>query len=100
MESKNKYPIEYHDKLGRVVYCLSNQFERTVFVYYEDSNRIKVKYQYFNKDVYFDVFSRSGQLIFSSISNNVHQTNIEKKHDGSLDFIVNQEKLRLFNSLR
>lgn len=95
-----KYPMEYHDRLGRLVYCLDNEFERTVFVYYGDTGKLKVKYQYFNKDVYFDVFSKTGELVFSSISNNIHQTNIERKHDGSIDFIVNPKKLSLINGLK
>lgn len=97
---KKEYPIKYKDKLGRLIYLLENEFERVVFVYYGQTDRIKIKYHYINKDVYVDAFSRSGTIIFSTVSRNVYETHVEKKFDGTLDFIVNPEKLRLINDLK
>lgn len=94
------YPKRYKDNLGRIIYTLENEFERTVFVYYGETSRIKVKYHYVNKDVYIDAFSRTGSIIFSTVSKNLHETHVEKKYDGSIEFIVHPEKLRFINSLK
>jgi len=98
--SEKIYPIKYKDKLGRLIYTLENEFERVVFMYYQDSDRIKVKYHYMNNDVYIDAFSKSGDLIFSTYSRNIFESKIEKKHDGTLDFIINPHKLKIINSIR
>jgi hypothetical protein len=97
---KKEYPVKYKDKLGRTVYVLENEFERIVFVYYGNTDKKKIKYHYINQDVYVDAFSRSGVIIFSTVSRNVHETHVEKKYDGTLDFIVNAEKLKLINELK
>lgn len=94
------YPKRYKDNLGRVIYALENEFERTVFMYYGDTNRIKIKYHYINKDVYIDAFSRTGAIIFSTVSKNLHETHVERRSDGSIEFIVHPEKLRFINSLK
>lgn len=95
-----EYPVKYKDKLGRTVYVLENEFERIVFVYYGETDKKKIKYHYINKDVYVDAFSKSGSIIFSTVSRNVHETHVEKKHDGTLDFIVNPQKLKIINDLK
>lgn len=95
-----KYPKRYKDKLGRVIYVLKNEFERTIFMYYGTTNHIKIKYHYINKDVYIDTFSKKGDIIFSTISKNIHETRIEKRSDGSIEFIIHPEKLRFINSLK
>lgn len=94
------YPKRYKDNLGRIIYALENEFERTVFMYYGNTNRIKVKYHYINKDVYIDAFSRTGEIIFSTVSRNLHETHVERRSDGSIEFIVHPEKLRFINSLK
>lgn len=96
----SEYPKRYKDNLGRIIYALENEFERTVFMYYKDTNRIKIKYHYINKDVYIDAFSRTGEIIFSTVSRNLHETHVERRFDGSIEFIVHPEKLRFINSLK
>lgn len=96
----SEYPKRYTDELGRLVYAVDSEFERVVLRYYGDTSRIKLKYHYINKDLYVDAFSRSGEIIFSTFSRNVHDTHVERKHDGSLDFIVHPRKLELINSLK
>lgn len=94
------YPKRYKDKNGRIVYSQENEFERVVLIYYGDTDRIKIKYHYFHKDLYVDVFSKSGQIIFSTVSDNVNETHVEKKPDGTLDFIISPQKLAIINSLK
>lgn len=99
MKSEN-FPKIYKDKLGRVIYVLENEFERVAFTYYGSTKKIKIKYHYMNENFYIDAFSKNGKLIFSTFSKNVYETNVEKKIDGTIDFIVSSEKLKAINLLK
>ena|ERR1700722_52856 len=57
------YPIKKIDNLGRIVHITWNDSERTVNTYWTDSNNIKIKYKYYNKDVSFDAYLKNGQNI-------------------------------------
>lgn len=94
------YPQEYRDKLNRVVYVLLNEYEKIIYTFYGETNRIKVKYIVFKKNIYFDVFSRTGEVIFSNVTNNFFDCRIEKKYDGTIDFIVHPEKIKLINQIK
>ena len=95
-----EYPILHKDRLGRVIYAVHSEFERSVFKYYGDTTRIKVKYHYYNEDFYIDAFSKNGNVIFSTVSRNVYETHVEKRSDGTLEFIVHPNKLTIINSLK
>lgn len=94
------YPQEYRDKLNRVVYVLLNEYEKIIYTFYGETNRIKVKYIVFKKNIYFDVFSRTGEVIFSNVTNNFFDCRIEKKYDGTIDFIVHPKKIKLINQIK
>jgi hypothetical protein len=94
------YPKEYRDNLNRVNYILHNEFEKTIYTFYGDTNKIKVKYIYYRKNIYFDVFSKSGDVIFSNVSNNFLDCKVEKKYDGTIDFIVHPVKRLLINQIK
>jgi len=97
--SKDQYPKEYKDELNRLAYVIDNEFERTVFVYYNKTNKIKIKYKYFHKDVYFDVFSRTGELIFSNLNTNMNGGRIMNDHY-EMKFIIHPIKLQIINNLK
>lgn len=92
------YPKIYRDKLNRINYIIQNEFQKTIYTFYGDSNKIKVKYVYFRKNVYFDVFSKTGEVIFSTVEDNYSST-VEKKYDGTIGFIIHPIKKNLINKL-
>lgn len=59
-ESKITYPIKKYDHLGRVVYVNWDNIERTANVYWGNTDKVKIKYSYFNNEVSFDVFTQDG----------------------------------------
>lgn len=92
------YPKIYRDKLNRINYIIQNEFQKTIYTFYGESNKIKVKYVYFRKNVYFDVFSKTGEVIFSTVEDNFNST-VEKKYDGTISFIIHPIKKNLINKL-
>ena len=94
-----KYPLEYKDKLGRVVYVLDSEFDRTIYKYWFNTNRLKIKYKYFREDVSFSAFSFAGKLILSSYKD-AKSAELYFKYDGTIHFNVNPEKLKLINSIK
>lgn len=98
--SSPEFPSIHKDRLGRVIYAVHSEFERSVFRYYGDTSKIKVKYHYYNDDFYIDTFSRNGDVIFSTFSRNVFESHVERKCDGTIEFVVHPNKLAAINSLK
>lgn len=97
--NEKTYPKTFRDKLNRINYILENEFQKIIYTFYGDTNRIKIKYVYFRKNIYFDAFSKTGQLIFSTYEDN-HKSTVEKKYDGTISFIVHPEKIKLINQIK
>lgn len=93
------YPQLFKDKLGRTIYIIENEFQKIIYTFYGESNKIKVKYVYFRNNVYFDVFSKSGEVIFSTLEQESLRSTIEKKHDGTFSFIIHPIKKQLINKI-
>lgn len=93
------YPKIYRDKLNRINYVIQNEFQKIIYTFYGETKNIKIKYVYFRKNVYFDAFSKSGQLIFSTFEDNYSST-VEKKYDGTISFIVHPEKIKIINQIK
>lgn len=93
------YPKIYKDKLNRISYVLENEFQKTIYTFYGESNKIKVKYIYFRNNVYFDAFSKTGEVIFSTLDQQSISSNVEKKYDGTISFVVHPVKRNLINTI-
>jgi hypothetical protein len=96
--NEKTYPKIYRDKLNRINYILQNEFQKIIYTFYGETNKIKVKYVYFRKNVYFDVFSKTGEVIFSTVED-THSATVEKKYDGTISFTIHPVKKNLINKL-
>lgn len=97
---KIEYPKEYRDKLNRINYVLNNEYQKIIYTYYGETNKIKIKYIYFRKNVYFDAFSKTGEVIFSNVTNNFLDCKVAKKFDGTIEFIIHPIKKQIINQIK
>lgn len=93
------YPQVYKDKLGRVIYIIENEFQKIIYTFYGESNKIKVKYVYFRNNVYFDAFAKNGEVIFSTLEQGLISSTLEKKHDGTFSFVIHPVKKQSINKI-
>lgn len=98
MKDNSSYPKEYKDKLNRIIYVQENEFEKIIYTYYGNTNKIKVKYYYYRNSVFFDAFSQTGEVIFSTIGNGFSKF-VDRKHDGTISFTFHPLKKKLINKL-
>ncbi len=94
----HSYPKMYHDKLNRLAYVLENEFEKTIYTFYGQSNKIKVKYKFYRQDVKFDVFTESGYLLLSNFSE--RDVKFKKTPYGTIKFTIHPNKLKKINNLK
>lgn len=98
MKDNLSYPKEYKDKLHRIIYVQQNEFEKVIYTYYGDTHNIKVKYYYYRNSVFFDAFSRTGEVIFSTVGSGFNQF-VEKKYDGTIGFVIHPIKKNIINKI-
>lgn len=98
-EKDNPFPIRKYDDLKRLIYVDYNGIERIINVYWNDTNKIKIKYRLWNKDTEMEAFDKNGKVIIKSsagifIADTPH-INIK---NGRLSFKVSQKKLKEWNN--
>ena len=91
------YPLlKKVDNLGRTIYIDWNGVERTIYVYYGDTSKMKLKYRLFHKETSLDAYDTSGKSILSydagKFEINVPGVWISK--DGEVNFRVDKIKLK------
>lgn len=65
-KEKAPYPLlKKTDNLGRLVYVDWNGVERSIYKYWGNTNKIKLKYQLFHQEVSLDAYSTGGKNMMS-----------------------------------
>lgn len=64
----NDYPIKNFDKLNRMVYVDWNGVERCINVYWDDTDKVKIKYRLWHNDAEVEAYDRNGKTIIKSSS--------------------------------
>lgn len=77
------YPIKKYDKLNRLIYVDWNGIERLVNIYWDDTNKIKIKYRLYSNDAEVEAYDKNGKVIIRSVSGK---------------FILDLPKLKIKNS--
>lgn len=96
-QGKPSYPLlKKVDNLGRVIYIDWNGVERTIYVYYGNTSKVKLKYRLFHKETSLDAYNTSGKIIISydagKLEINIPGVWVHK--DGGIDFRVDKVKLK------
>lgn len=59
----SEYPIKKFDKLNRMVYVDWNGVERIINIYWDDTNKIKIKYRLWHNDYEVEAYNLKGKII-------------------------------------
>ena len=61
-----EYPLRKYDKLNRLIYIDFNGVERVIKIYWDDTEKVKIKYRLWKEDVEVEAYDKNGKKIFSS----------------------------------
>ena len=62
------YPIKKIDNLGRTTYVDWNGLERSIYKYWTDTKKVKIKYRLYHQESSVDVYDKMGKNIISYTS--------------------------------
>ena len=98
MEEKKHPPfplLKKTDNLGRTIYVDWNTVERTIYIYYGATTKIKLKYKLFHSETSLYAYDISGNNILSYETGRLELTlpNVWINKEGTIDFRVDRKKL-------
>lgn len=62
------YPIRKYDKLNRLIYIDWNGIERCINIYWDDTDKIKIKYRLYSDDSEVEAYDKNGKVIIKNVS--------------------------------
>ncbi len=66
-----EYPLKKYDHLNRLIYVDWNGVERVIKIYWDDTDKVKIKYRLWREETEVEAYDKSGNQIFSSSSGNL-----------------------------
>jgi len=89
------YPIKKYDKLNRLIYIDWNGVERCINIYWDDTDKVKIKYRLYSKDAEVEAFDKNGKSIMKDASGkftlNLPHLSIR---NGKVSYSVDKNKLK------
>ena len=61
-----EYPIKKYDHLNRVIYIDWNGVERCINIFWDDTNKIKIKYRLWHSETEVEAFDKKGKVVLQS----------------------------------
>ncbi len=100
-KQKVVYPIRKTDNLGRQTYVDWNGVERTIYKYWGDTKKIKVKYRLYHQEASFDAYDRLGKTIMSYASGTfeINLPRVWSDKNGDISFRTSKRKLLIWTKI-
>lgn len=89
-----EYPVKKYDKLNRLIYVDWNGVERSINIYWDDTEKIKIKYRLWNQEAEVEAFDKNGNKIFSNATGTIviklPRIKLEKKN---IFYVIEKKKI-------
>jgi hypothetical protein len=91
-----EFPIHKKDKLGRIVYSLWNNNEKTIKKYWQDTKLIKILYKYYGNKLEIEAFDKKGNNVFSYLDGKIKiafDNKFSIDENNNINFVINRDIL-------
>lgn len=61
-----EYPIKKYDHLNRLIYIDWNGIERCINIFWDDTNKIKIKYRLWHSETEVEAYNKKGNIVLKS----------------------------------
>jgi len=90
-----EYPIRKYDKLNRVIYIDWNGVERSIYMYWDDTEKVKIKYRLYSSDAEVEAYDKNGKVIIRNVSGKfVLDLPKLSIRNGRVSYYVDKKKLK------
>lgn len=90
-----EYPFKKFDHLNRLIYVDWNGIERCINIYWDDTNKIKIKYRLWNDETEVEAYDKNGDTILQSSAGkiviNFPRLRIE---NGRMYYVIEKNKIK------
>ncbi len=89
-----EFPIKKYDHLNRMIYVDWNGVERCINIYWDDTNKIKIKYRLWHKEIEVEAYDKKGRIVFrNSAGVSVLKFPRLRIENGKMIYIVDKKKI-------
>jgi len=90
-----EYPIRKYDKLNRLIYIDWNGVERCINIYWDNTEKVKIKYRLYSKDAEVEAYDKNGKVIIKNVSGKFTLDLPKlKMKNGKISYNVDKNKLK------
>ena len=88
------FPIKKYDHLNRMIYVDWNGVERCINIYWNDTNKIKIKYRLWHKETEVEAYDKKGNIVFRSSAGVIALNFPRLKIDnGRIRYVIDKKKV-------